>query len=597
MKKLITLPFMLGLLLMLASVLSTYFALQKDSLLVDEFNIFWMFILVGFGLSGLLFSGHNNGIKSRIPVFISFFIISLLLYFIELGAASYIACAVFAFGIFAILDKKYSGYEIAIYFSRIFTGSLFIVSGLIKANDPKGFSYKLEEYFAARSLGPFWEIFHDYALPLAIFISSVEVILGLAVLLGGKARLSNWTLFAMALFFAWLTWFTASCNDNHASFMTEKSKKTELIKTECGDWYNYINDDLSEGYLEDEIIAITDCKNKFKAVDTVNFEKDCVNDCGCFGDALKGSIGRSLTPWESFYKDITLLFFVLVLLVAQSKIKLNTFQDDLIILPISLLSIGAFAGGLFHWWFPLWFTIISILIYLITKKYFIRKIGNEWTIALFMILLSFGFTFYCYTYLPVKDFRPYAIGKDLMVEKTDISPKLKFYYLLKDKTTGKEKEFEAFPENYDLTYDYVSSRTVTIEEGREAPARDFNITEMENGMDITDSVLKMEKVILFIAYHIDEVTANSWTQVNELSSFLQSNGISVYLLTSSVGKTLENAKEMYKPVPNICTSDEKVLKTMIRSNPGLMLLKKGIVINKWPVSAYPSQEVLLNELK
>lgn len=595
MKKLISLPNLLGVLLILASSLLTYYSTQEGSALVDEFNIFWMFTISGFGLGGLLLSGENTGIKSRIVLLLSLVLILFLIIKFEVGAGVYFACTFFAFGIFALIDKKYTGVSIAVILSRIFTASLFIVSGLIKANDPKGFGYKLEEYFAERSLGGFWESFHDYAVPLAILIASAEVILGLAVLFGGKARSANWTLFGMAVFFAWLTWFTASCNDNLAAFQTDKAAKQEVIKTQCGDWFNYINDDLSEGYLPDEIDSITNCKNKYLAVDTLNFEKDCVNDCGCFGDALKGSIGRSLLPWESFYKDITLLFFVLVLLIQQAKIKLNTIREDLMLIPLTLLTIGAFSGGLFHWWFPLWFSIAAVILYFLTKRFYIAKIGQEWSIAIVMSLLAFAFTYYCYSYLPIKDFRPYAIGKNLIEERTDIPPKLKFYYKLKDKKTGEEKEFEAFPENYDVNYDYVSSRTVTLEEGKEAAARDFNMTHLSTGQDITDSVLKLDRVLLFVAYHIDEVSESSWTALNELAAEAVANKVQVYLLTSTVGKQLDDVMAKYKPIPVICTSDEKVLKTMIRSNPGLMLVKKAVVQNKWPASAYPEKSELINE--
>ena len=99
--------------------------------------------------------------------------------------------------------------EAATYFSRIVVGSIFIVSGLIKANDTVGFGIKLEEYFDENALGAFWAIFHDYALAIAIFVSGIEVLLGLAMLFGAAARLVSFTLLGMTLFFGWLTYFTA----------------------------------------------------------------------------------------------------------------------------------------------------------------------------------------------------------------------------------------------------------------------------------------------------------------------------------------------------------------------------------------------------
>ena len=96
------------------------------------------------------------------------------------------------------------------FISRVLVGSLFIVSGLIKANDPLGFSYKLEEYFAADVLNlPFFE---PWALQLAIIICVIEIVLGVAVLLGSKIKLVSWSLLLMIIFFTFLTFYSAYFN-------------------------------------------------------------------------------------------------------------------------------------------------------------------------------------------------------------------------------------------------------------------------------------------------------------------------------------------------------------------------------------------------
>ncbi|HRE96960.1 MAG TPA: DoxX family protein, partial [Flavobacteriales bacterium] len=259
MKRLLTLQGILGILFLAAAAVFLILPYKSETV-VDEFNIYWMFTYSALGL-GFLIVIHESGLS------------------------------------------------IATLIARIFTGSLFIVSGLIKANDPKGFGYKLEEYFREDSLGSFWSSFHDIAIPLAIVIATAEVVLGLAVLFGGKSKLTTWTLFGMALFFAWLTWYTASCNDNHATFQADKAERMKTVQEQCGEWWDYKDETPDASYLPEEVEGITNCKAKFLEVDTLSFGRECVNDCGCFGDALKGSIGRSLTPWESFYKDITLMFF------------------------------------------------------------------------------------------------------------------------------------------------------------------------------------------------------------------------------------------------------------------------------------------------
>lgn len=537
MKRLLSIQGILGVAMLISAGIFFYLTTTHENI-VDEFSIYWMFTYSALGL-GFLIVVHESGLS------------------------------------------------IATLLARIFTGSLFIVSGLIKANDPKGFGYKLEEYFREDSLGSFWASFHDYALPLAVIIATAEVVLGLAVLFGGKSKLTTWTLFAMALFFAWLTWYTASCNDNRDAFQADKTKKLEIVKQECGEWFDYKDEAVDSTYLPEEIAGITSCKQKFDAVDSLSFDRECVNDCGCFGDAMKGSVGRSLTPWESFYKDITLMFFVLVLLAQQNTISLNSLREDLSVLPASLLAVGLFSGGLFSWWFPLWFTLGAIVLYYLVKKIYWKKIGQEWSLALVMTVYALAFTLYCYNYLPVKDFRPYAIGKDIMVEKTDIPPQIKFFYILKDKTSGEEKEFESFPDNYETQYEYVTNRTEIVDPGREAPARDFSITEIETGTNITDSVLKMEKVFLLVCYDLTKADGDKLKAMMQFAEEAEKEQIHLYLLTSTLPETIEKISAEQQLKFNFCLSDEKVLKTTIRSNPGLIFLKKGVVTDKWPAPSLP----------
>src|SRR5688500_14871176 len=158
--------------------------------------------------------------------------------------------------------------RILIIISRLIVGSLFIVSGLIKANDPLGFSYKLEEYFAESALN--LTFLEPYAVALAILACLAEVVLGFAVLFGGRMKIATWALLLLTLFFGWLTAYTATCDPQ-------------------GTYTVMVNG-------QEEIRSVT-----------------CVTDCGCFGDAMKGSVGRSLTPWESFAKDMVLLVFIIPL--------------------------------------------------------------------------------------------------------------------------------------------------------------------------------------------------------------------------------------------------------------------------------------------
>lgn len=452
-------------------------------------------------------------------------------------------------GITILLHKN--GVVVATYISRIITGSLFVVSGLIKANDPLGFSYKLEEYFDERSLGAFFATFHDWALPLAIIISSAEVLLGLAVLVGGKAKITNWILLAMTLFFAWLTWFTASCNDAQ-------------------------QEALNAG---------------------IAFNKLCVNDCGCFGDALKGSVGRSLTPWESFYKDITLLFFVLVLIVQSGKIKLNTLKDDFIILPISAISIFAFSGGLFAWNFPVYFTLVCIVIYSIIKFIPIINCYKEWFIAIGLGATCLGFTIFCFKNLPIKDFRPYAVGKNILQQmklpegaQPDVYETILTY---KNTTSGEVKEFNQ--QNYpwsDSTWVWVSTNNKLIKQGDKATITDFTIIA-DDGNDYAEDYLSdTEPVFMLVVYNVSKANKAAFSKINKFANDCNADGRTFIALSASGYEDVEKIRHDTQAMYDFYTCDEITLKTIIRSNPGLLLIKEGVVIAKWHYNSIPDYNLV-----
>jgi uncharacterized membrane protein YphA (DoxX/SURF4 family) len=608
-------------------LLSFYFVsnASNDPTPVDEFNIYWMFTLSAMSLGGFLVVTNSQNklihFGTRGILIVSVLFPVYLVFTRDLGAAFYFPWAFIILALFTLLKPQLLDHKKSVIFiSRIFVGSLFIVSGLIKANDPLGFSYKLEEYFTdtalgSSSLGPdFWTFFYDWSLFLSIFISAIEVLLGIAVLIGGKARLVTWTLLSMAIFFAWLTWFTANCLEERTAFSDKNQKETikideefkpqiEKLSKDYEGYYEYIGDS-DDNFSPEELVIINEIRGKVAIIDSLKnkkihdlgeFKPTCVDDCGCFGDAMKGSVGRSLTPWESFYKDICLLFFVIILLLYSGEIKLNTIKEDLSIIPISMLLVALFSGGLFDWMFPFYFTFAAVLMYWLIKKYPIKKLGAEWTIAIVMFLLSLGFTLYCLWYLPIKDFRPYAIGNNLIEQRTSIQPELKFYYTLKDKKSGEKKEFDHWPENWDQNYDYVSSRNVVIKEGVDAPAKDFSITDIATGTDITDSVLLMENVFIMVAYDLKHADIDAMNKATEIAAAAKKDGVTFICLTASGAKIQDSVIKELKPSFKFYSADEKVQKTIIRSNPGLLFIQKAVVKNMWPAISFPDYEEIKNE--
>lgn len=378
----------------------------------------------------------------------------------------------FVLGVLLLVSKK--GEHVAVKLSRVIVGGVFIVSGLIKANDTIGFAFKLEEYFRPESLGAGWSFFEPYSLPLSILISGAEVLLGLAILLGAWTRLATTLILIMTIFFAWLTNFTADCVSNREDYVSVNRKLTEGDKA-------FIAGDLETGKIKYEraFYKLNRMKSPFsdtialavnarKSIDqnnpdsaviasaqnlaVPNFYWECVEDCGCFGDALKGSVGRSLTPRESFYKDLFLVFFVVLLFLKQGRIQLNERKDDWILFTGALLLVALFGGGLFGWWFPLVFTSCAMALYLGLKKLTTTGSKQVVIIALTMAVLSYGFALYTYAFLPIKDYRPYKTGDSLQENMKTAEernqnlpageqlPQMKYYtnWLWRNKISGKD---------------------------------------------------------------------------------------------------------------------------------------------------------------
>jgi uncharacterized membrane protein YphA (DoxX/SURF4 family) len=447
-----------------------------------------------------------------------------------------------------------------LFFCRILVGATFIVSGLVKANDPLGFSYKLDEYFDPSALNlPFLK---DYALALAILACLAEVVLGFAVLVGGRMRLATACILWLTLFFGWLTAYTATC---------DPQGKYEVIV------------------------------NGMKELRDVT----CVTDCGCFGDAMKGSLGRSLTPWESFTKDLILLVFVLPLFVVSwfrkvpegwkgARIPFNTAADDKVLLPGGLILVALWCW-VFGWSFFLWFTLAGIAGYLLIKR-FQQGVKAEWITALWITVLSLGFIWYCYAHLPLKDYRAYAVGKSISEQKALAKPpKNEIFLIYKDKNTGEEKEYPAnnYPWNdsaWVATHEFVKQRVNVLDPGVPSLVQDFRLTD-QDGVDITDSVLaEHTPVLLIVMKTIEETKTGCLPTIKALTDAAYSNGWHVYGATATGLDDVEEFRHEHQLAFDFVTCDEITLKTMIRSNPGVVLLKEGRIMGQWHCNDVPTLE-------
>lgn len=399
--------------------------------------------------------------------------------------------------------------------SRVLVGSLFIVSGLIKANDPIGFSYKLEEYFEDGALAfriKEWlsmpdfsiEFFIPYALTLSVIICIVEIVLGVLVLLGGKIRLTAWLLMLMIVFFTFLTWHTATC-DPTKKFVDRDTYAANSSLAQIK---------LEESKVNKDVKIISQGNGKV-VVDELK-STQCVLDCGCFGDAMKGSVGRSLTPKESLWKDIVLFYFIIWIFVTQRRTRPNTYKENVYVVPVSLLLI-LFLSFVFGWYFPVVFGLVAILGALWIRQSGGVLLGNFYGSALVVTLLCSLMTLYVLMHEPIKDYRPYAVGSDLREKMNDgIMGEFQSAFKLKDLNTGEEVFFTEAeymdPEKKiweDSTLQFVSMESIEIKKGQLpsidsmqfSPTVDVaSMTEIEKSLPYVDAILgenMLEGVLLY----------------------------------------------------------------------------------------------------
>jgi len=348
-------------------------------------------------------------------------------------------------------------------FSRLFVGVLFIISGLIKLNDPVGFSYKLAEYFSEPVFNmPFLE---PLALSLAIFLVILEVVLGVMLLVGYKSKLTIWALLLLIVFFTFLTFYSA--------------------------------------YF------------------------DVVKDCGCFGDALH------LTPWQSFTKDIVLLFFILILFINKKLVK------------------------------PL----------------FSKTVTN--IITLIAIILCVVMAVWVLNHNPIKDFRPFKVGSNIEkgMEIPEGAPKSVVEMIFIYKVNGVDKEFtEKDLMSIPKGATFVDRKDKVITEGYVPPIHDFSMTKDDS--DYKEELLKEPKLLIFVTYDLTLSNPEGMKKLENLNKQATLKGYKVIAMTASGADEIAKTKKQYGLDVDFYFCDATTLKTIERANPSIVVLENGTVKQK-----------------
>lgn len=358
---------------------------------------------------------------------------------------------------------------------RYLVGTVFIFSGFVKALDPLGSTYKFLDYFEAYG----WDFFVPVAFPLAVILSSSELLIGLCLILKLRMKVTAWALLLFMSFFTIVTFYSAIANP--------------------------------------------------------------VTDCGCFGDAIV------LTNWQTFFKNI--IIFIPVIIVFWQR---NNYENEF-------------------------------------------NIGFEWGLIFVLFLFGIFMAAYSFRNLPLIDFRPYHIGANIpeSMRTPDGMPHDEYEIKLIYAKGGENKEFTLENAPYaDTNWKWVETKNILIKKGFEPPIHDFSLISAD-GDDIAQQLLDDKGYsFLIVSHKLEEADRDALVKINNFAVKALTSGYQVYGMTASTSEVINSVKPWLKPVFNFYATDDITLKTMVRSNPGLMLIKEGTIIGKWHYMNIPDEKIL-----
>lgn len=275
------------------------------------------------------------------------------------------------------------------------------------------------------------------------------------------------------------------------------------------------------------------------------FVADPVKDCGCFGDALK------LTNGDTLLKNIVLI--ACAALVAWRPADMARFISR----------------------------------------------SNQWIVRYYTVAYIVITSIYCLYTLPIFDFRPYHVGTNIKqgmeIPEGAEQPEFESTFLLRKNGETREFTLDNYP---DSTWEYVDTRTVQTKKGYEPPIHDFALTSCDTGEDITEQVLtKKGYTFLLVSPRLAVADDSNFGDIDQIYEYAEENGADFYCMTASANDEIERWRDLTGAEYHFCNADETTLKTMIRSNPGLILMKDGTIIGKWSHNTLPQTDDLTAPLQ
>lgn len=251
-----------------------------------------------------------------------------------------------------------------------------------------------------------------------------------------------------------------------------------------------------------------------------------VTDCGCFGDAIK------LTPWESFTKDIVLLVLILLLFIGKKYI-------------------GSIFGS-----------------------------NTKRILTLVALVLCILYANHVLNHLPVIDFRPYKIGANIEqgMLVPDDAPRAVFEYAWRFKVNGEEQIIVTNGEYPSVDGEFLDVETTEIQEGYEPPIHDFTIEQ--EGEDYASALLQEQKLLMVIAYDLRKTERSTYPEIKKVTDEALNKGYKVIGMSASNAEQTERLVKDFGLNFNFYFTDETTLKTIVRSNPGVLVLQQGTILQK-----------------
>lgn len=266
-----------------------------------------------------------------------------------------------------------------------------------------------------------------------------------------------------------------------------------------------------------------------------------VTDCGCFGDAIV------ITNWQTFWKNLIIIIFAIIVFLGRNNYRPSSHAI------------------------------------------------TEWSILSAFGVFILGINMYGLQHLPIIDFRPYKVGSSIIegMKIPEDAPHDEYKTTLIYEKDGIQKEFteDNFPWQ-DSTWKFIDQNSILVKEGYKPPLHDFNIYSNE-GEEYTDIILSYpDYSFLLLSQNISKAKTEGIIRGNELALFCIQNDIPFYCITASGEKELNKLQSEMELFFDFYNMDETTLKTIIRSNPGLVLIKEGVIIGKWAWEDIPEPEFL-----